>query len=69
MVNTLFAGKVMYVNQLIIMFLVSCHRLAKGGFEWPGSASIYIVVNRNQMKKYIVVKINISCVYSKSTFS
>ena len=36
MVNTLFASKVMYVNQLIIMFSVCCHRLAESGFEWQG---------------------------------
>jgi len=34
MVNTLFAGKVMFVNQAIIMLGVSCHRLAEGGVEW-----------------------------------
>lgn len=37
MVNTLFASKVMYVNQLIIMFWVCCHRLAEGGVEWLGN--------------------------------
>jgi hypothetical protein len=58
-VNTLFASKVMYVNQLIIMFLVSCHRLAKGGCEWLGSASISIVENKKQMKNNKKVKISI----------
>ena len=48
----------MYVNQLIIMFWVSCHRLAEGGFEWLGSASISIVENKNQMIMYKVLKIN-----------
>ena len=59
MVNTLFASKVMYVNQLIIMFWVCCHRLAKGGVEWQGNASIFLVENKTQMKKNKVVKINI----------
>jgi hypothetical protein len=34
MVNTLFAGKVIFVNQAIIMFYVCCRRLAEGGVEW-----------------------------------
>ncbi len=34
MVNTLFASKVIFVNQPIIMLLLHCHRLAGGGIEW-----------------------------------
>jgi len=34
MVNTLFTGKVMFVNQPIIMLELGCHRLAEGGVEW-----------------------------------
>ena len=34
MVNTLFIGKVMFVNQPIIMLELGCRRLAEGGVEW-----------------------------------
>jgi len=34
MVNTLFAGKVMFVNQVIITLGVCCHRLAGSGVKW-----------------------------------
>jgi len=37
MVNTLFAGKVMFVNQLIIMLRLRCLCLAGGGVVWLGS--------------------------------
>lgn len=45
MVNTLFAGKVMFVNQAIIILRLCCLRLAGGGVEWLGKffwISIYI---------------------------
>ena len=41
MVNTLFAGKVIFVNQAIIMLGVCCHRLAEGGVEWLGKQFEY----------------------------
>ena len=34
MVNTLFTGKVMFVNQPIIMLGLRCLHLAQGGIEW-----------------------------------
>lgn len=34
MVNTLFTGKVIFVNQAIIMLGLRCLRLAEGGVEW-----------------------------------
>jgi hypothetical protein len=36
MVNTLFAGKVTFVNQVVINIWLCCHRLAGGGVEWLG---------------------------------
>jgi len=36
MVNTLFTGKVIFVNQPIIMLWLRCLRLAGGGVEWLG---------------------------------
>jgi len=34
MVNTFFTGKVMFVNQPIIMLELRWRRLAEGGVEW-----------------------------------
>jgi hypothetical protein len=34
MVNTLFAGKVMFVNQPIVMLGMRCRRLAEDGVKW-----------------------------------
>jgi len=42
MVNTLFAGKVIIVNQVIIMLELNCRRLAEGGVQWLESVLISI---------------------------
>ena len=42
MVNTLFIGKVMFVNQPIIMLELGCRRLAGGGVEWLKNDTVLI---------------------------
>jgi|GEM_PF-2648770 len=59
MVNTLFTGKVMFVNQPIVMLGLGCRYLAESGAEWLkmilfsiSQCGIYILEN----KKLSIIK-------------
>ncbi len=53
MVNTLFAGKVMFVNQPIIILGVCCHRLAGGGVKWQVKGTLIWHLNILKAKKLL----------------
>jgi len=60
MVNTSFARKVMFVNQVIIMLELGCRRLAEDGVEWLVEYKNYLLCYYTTLFSAYKLSVNIT---------